>query len=152
MDPWIEGIQKILERAPTGALPFSRLLEELRADGLAVEGRERWILSRISEEPGRFKLIPDRRRLGTGWRPDKESRPPVSPRLARRSPWVLSLQGILPDPGRKSPLGRLQEGLRAWGREVDEGSGIAVARWIRANEEGERLCLGLSSRWENRSP
>jgi hypothetical protein len=145
VDPWTDAITRILDQAPTRARPLSLILRELDAAGMPVEGRREWVLRRISELPARFIVIPAHRIPWVPW-------PRTAPSLFRccpsvemeRDPWVMSRTRGL---GRVGPGGRtmlrIQEGLHALAEAVDEGSQGSVARWVRANQEGERACRVL---------
>ena len=119
MDSWTEQVKRILDRAPTRALPLSRLLQLLKEEGVAVSGREEWILRRITEQPEAFKVIPDR--LGP-WVVRAGDGEPVSPwfpsRRFGRDPWVMACSPVTPTLGLDGQVvGRIQESLQAWGRE-----------------------------------
>ncbi len=142
MDPWTDGAQKILERSPMRATSFSQLLAVLEEEGLEVRGREAWILRRLSEHPELFRVLPDhggpfRHWLMAGnqeWA-QAESRGRIG------NPWVLACPAPPPGFGAgERTVRRIQEGLRAWGCCLDEGSPRAVARWVRANREAEGSC------------
>ena len=67
MEGWTEKVERILDRAPTRALPFSRVLESLRSQGATVVGREGWVLQRMVEDAETFKVIPDRLGPWVAW-------------------------------------------------------------------------------------
>jgi len=151
MDPWTEGARKILERSPTRAAPLSRLLTGLQEEGVEVRGREAWILKRISEEPALFRILPDRGSPFHRW--PLTPTPEPSARHGRHrfgDPWILARPAPPPSFGiRKQTVRRIQESLGAWGHCLDDGSPIAVARWVRATREAEETCsLILTERAE----
>jgi len=142
MDPWTDGARRILERAPTRSLAFSRLLAGLKEEGMEVEGREAWVLKRLSEHSELFRILPDHRGPFLGWPRDGASGCGSFDPLRRvGDPWVLACPAPPPGSGAKErAVRRIQEGLGAWGRCLDEGSPSAVARWIRATREAEGTC------------
>ena len=144
MEGWTERIQEILDRAPTRAMSFSRLVGTLREEGMAVNGREEWILKRVGEHPEAFKVIPDRLGPWVLWPGGKMvgsfPRPLKTPRC---DPWILTRSPASPSLGLERRIaGQIQESLQAWGQEIDDGSQVAVARWIGANKEAEKA-LGV---------
>ena len=140
MEHWMERIEEILERAPTRAMSFTRLIVAMKDGGLAVEGREDWILKRVSELPETFRVIPDRLGPWVLW--PEGRRPGVMACHLRTSvcdPWIMTCSPGSPAFAIEGKfVGRVQETLQAWGREIDDGSQVAVARWIMANMEAER--------------
>lgn len=140
MERWTRRVADLLDGAPTRALPLSRLIQTLKEDGLAEAGRREWILARLTEQRACFKVIPDR--LGP-WVPrpragvvGKISSPPTGSGL---DPWIMTCSPGRPLSGLDGQvMGRIRESLQAWGREVDDGSQTAVARWIGANHEAAR--------------
>jgi hypothetical protein len=150
MDPWTAGARTILERSPTGAAPLSRLLARLEGEGLEVEGRERWILKRLEEQPGLFRVLPDLGQPFRGWPSPPHRTPPTGGRVgAVGEPWILARPASPPAFGsRDQAVRRIQDTLGAWGCALDEESPRAVARWIRATLEAEGAC-SLLLREEN---
>jgi len=140
MEEWTERIKNILDRAPTRATSFSRLLGALREEGMAVAGREDWILKRMTEQPETFKVIPDRLGPWVPWPERKGAGSSAShPTASGCDPWIMTCLAASPAFGiGEQVVSRIQEGLQAWGREIDDGSQVAVARWIGANKEAER--------------
>ncbi len=140
MEEWTERIKKILDRAPTRATSFSRLLGALREGGVAVAGREDWILKRMVEQPKTFKVIPDRLGPWVLWPGEKGAGSSVShPTTSGSDPWIMTCSVATPAFGIEGQVvGRIQESLQAWGQGMDDGSQVAVARWIGANREAER--------------
>jgi hypothetical protein len=160
MEDWTERIEKILDQAPTRAMSFSRLISALREEGVAVAGREDWILKRVVEQPETFRVIPDRlgpwvlrpvdRGAGSsaphprtsgwgpgGWDPGGCDPGGWGPRGC--DPWIMTCSAASSPFGIEGKVvGRIQESLQAWGREIDDGSQVSVARWIGANKEAER--------------
>jgi hypothetical protein len=140
MEGWTERIENILDRAPTRAMSFSRLISALREEGVPVAGRKEWILKRVAEQPEIFKVIPDRLGPWVLWPSEKGagfSEPP--PRTSGCDPWIMTCSATSSSFGiGRRVVGRIQESLQAWGRELDDGSQVAVARWIGANKEAER--------------
>jgi len=133
-------VQTILEQAPARAMALSRLLQALAESGVAMSGRKDWFLKRLAEQSEDFKVIPDRLGPWVSW-PEKAR--PGLPALLRKEwlpdPWVMACSDPGPTEGGRGPLeGRIQESLHAWGRDVDTGSQVAVARWIQATREAER--------------
>lgn len=145
MDKWTEKAREALEEAPVGAMSFSRLIQALRVTGVSVEGREDWILERMREQPDSFTVIPDR--LGPWVRcqgkqgSETHARSPVG---GRADPWILTRARAAPGYGtHERAIGRLQESIQSWGRDLDRESQVAVARWIRATREAEKALSGL---------
>lgn len=139
MEDWTKEIQGILDRAPTRAMSFSRLLEEMRGAGFSVRGREDWILEGLLTQGDLFKVIPDR--LGPWMEgPLPEGGGSGSGRGGPgKDPWILVCSESPATFGAEEAVtGRIRESLRAWGREIDEDSPVAVARWIVANREAEQ--------------
>ncbi len=153
MEGWTERIEKILDRAPTRAMSFSRLISALKEEGVSVAGREEWILKRMAEQPEAFKVIPDR--LGP-WVPlPRERRAGFSaphPRTSGGDPWIMTCSApSSPFGTERKVVSRIQESLQAWGREIDDGSQVSVARWIGANREAERVLGKILSEEMRRS-
>ena len=140
MDEWTERINKILDRAPTRATSFSRLLRALREEGVAVAGREDWILKRMIEQPETFKVIPDRLGPWVLWPGENGAGFSASHSTTSGcDPWIMTCSAASPAFGIEGQVvGRIQESLQAWGQGIDDGSQVAVARWIGANKEAER--------------
>lgn len=114
MDQWTEGIVSILARAPAGALTLSRILEKLRAEGMPVDGRQKWLLRRLSEQGGEFRVIPDRGCPRITWPAHRGPRTGEYRMLPSPDPWVLSRAAWPCRSGNRS-LHRLRETLLAWG-------------------------------------
>jgi hypothetical protein len=144
LESWEKRIEGILDRSPTRAMSLSRLLEAVRAQSFGPVGSRDQILSRMKEESGRFKVVPDR--LGP-WA--HLARPG---RTAGRSegegpqgdPWILIKsppQHAMGSEGRV--VGQVQESLLAWGQGLDTDSQRAVARWIDANWEAQEVLSSL---------
>jgi hypothetical protein len=138
MDSWIQSVRHVLERAPTGALPLSAIAEELKREGTALNARDPWLLTKLTEDRESFRVIPVPRGPwadGVGEKGDRS--------------WPDDAWIILKCPpergyGRNEEArGRIQEGFQAWAREMDAASPASVARWIRANLEGARICRAL---------
>lgn len=111
---------------------------------MAVTGREEWILKRVGEHPETFKVIPDRLGPWVLWPGEKtdesSSRPLKKPGC---DPWILTRKSASPSLGIERKIAsQIQESLQAWGQEIDDGSQVAVARWIGANKEAEKA-LGI---------
>ena len=147
MERWTERIEHILNRAPTRALSLSRILTALHESGITVGDRREWILKRLTEQPDRFKVIPDRLGPWACWQAEKEPGPrETRPRASACDPWIMTCSATFPAFGiQRRIVGWVQESLQAWGLEVDDGSQVAVARWIRANEEAERVVAEVLS-------
>lgn len=130
MDGWVCAARRALARAPTRALPFPVLLQELEAEGVRTRGMEEWILQKLEGHPELFLLVSER--LGPWAGPTPE-------------PWVL-LQEDLPTGfgPLEQALRRVQTGLVAWGKALDRGSQAAVARWIRGNQEAGAILRALT--------
>ncbi len=144
MDPWIDGVRRVLSRAPSGTLSFSELLDELRHEGLGVVPDSGRLLRAVSGRGDLFRIL----RLCRGpW-----SRPGFGEALngggdspPGENPWIL----LLPTPelgiGPGEPfLHRIRIGLVEWGRSVDEHSPASVARWLRASREGIRASIAVA--------
>jgi len=118
-----------------------------------VEGREEWILRSVVERSAVFKVIPDRLGPWVLWPAGKGARFPESPPgNLTCDPWIMVCS--------TAPAGfdaegrvmvRIQESLQAWGKEIDEGSQAAVARWIGANQEAERAFGKIFREWTARA-
>ena len=115
--------REILTRSKAPALPIPRLVEAIAAEGGSHVTTVDRILRELRSRPDLFRVLdpligPWRRATAiTG------GTPPWSP-----DTWVLGL-----DPGLRatSPVGaRTAECLRCLGRQVDENSATAVARWL----------------------
>ncbi len=144
MEGWMERIQTILDRAPTRAMSFSQLVGTLKEEGMLVTGREEWILKRVEEHPEAFKVIPDRLGPWVLWPGEKMvGSLPRSLKTRGCNPWILTRSTTPPSLGIERKIAcQIQESLQAWGQEIDDGSQVAVARWIGANKEAEKA-LGL---------
>ena len=145
MDLWIEGVRRILLRVPTGALAFSRILEELSEEGMGQLSEPAWLLKTIAERKELFRILPFAR---GPWACLREVLPPVwDPTRGapmRDDPWILLLRPPEAGFGSAGPVtARVRDGLLAWGRSVDDASPASVARWIRANLEGSRALAAL---------
>lgn len=141
METWADRIEGLMERCPTGALPFSRILRDLERDGIAVQGRETWLFQRLRERTHRFKVLPDCLGPWMDW-PGPDASESWRLRLGTgcRDPWVVMLnrRSATPLGSGQTLAARMQEALQAWGVELDDGSHTSVARWIEANGEAER--------------
>ena len=116
-------------------------------EGVAVAGRESWILKALSERDDLFRIIPGSRGAWARFAKERWEFPgSPHPSWTAGEAWVMSRRRPPPAFGVSERARRkLREGLQAWGREVDDGSQVAIARWIRANREGERACRGFVS-------
>jgi len=141
MDHWIQETRQILERSPTGALPFSEIRTELRRAGIHLGGRDRWLLTALETRRDLFLIVP-----GPGGPWAWGSSPPAfSP--FQEDPWIVLQEDSHANVGmRDQILARIREAVQAWGRRLDDGSPSGVARWIRANREGARSYRALVSR------
>lgn len=140
MEGWSHRVDAVLNRAPARAMPLSRLVRSLLAEGLAGTGGREWVLQRILEESEVFRVIPDRVGVWVHWpipeRPGPWSRPGSIHEL---DPWILSCTSLQTRMGpEEKAVGRIQETIQAWGRDLDVGSQVAVARWIGATAAAER--------------
>lgn len=122
---------EILSRSPTPALPLPRLVEAIAEEtGSYVAPVER-ILTELRSCPDHFRVLDPMigpwRRATT--RPGEV--PPWGP-----DTWVL---GLHPGSRSSSPVSvRTAESLRCLGREIDENSATAVARWLLLIERATR--------------
>ena len=147
MEIWLEGVQRILTRAPTGALAFSRIIEELATEGIGRLPEPRWLLRTVADRNDLFRVIPLARGPWAHWPTG------LTPRRKRgqesaldEDPWILLLRPPEAGFGSQSLMkGRLTEGLLAWGQYVDDASPTSVARWIRATRESSRAWRALVS-------
>ena len=90
MEGWTERITGILGRTPTGAWPYSHLLQALRDKGSDPTGMEELILRQMTEQPERFRVIPDRLGPWVARIPRGGSLNPASRKLPRTGdPWIL---------------------------------------------------------------
>jgi len=139
VESWAERIERLLERVPTRAAPFSSLLAALADGGEAVSGQEDRILQQVADGQRGLKVIPDRLGPWLEW-PYPGPAPSCPGRAGMGDPWIVAChppsRGEGTDQGRF--VGRMRESLLAWGRNVDDGSQVAVARWIGANGEAEK--------------
>lgn len=115
--------REILSRSQAPALPFPRLVEAITEEGGGHVAAIDRILIELRSRPDLFRVLDPF--IGP-WRRSTEmatGAPPWSP-----DTWVLGL-----DPGvtATSPVrARTVECLRCLGRQVDENSATAVARWL----------------------
>ena len=140
MDHWIEAVRRILERAPTGALPLSSIAEELKREGAFLNPRDPCLLSKLTGDQKTFSVIPV---PGGPWADgvEKEGNTPWS-----GDAWIILKRPPERGYGRGEEVrNRIQEGFQAWAREMDGASPVSVARWIRANLEGARICRALAT-------
>jgi hypothetical protein len=148
MEPWMERVASILDHSPARALPLSRLLTRIFEQGEVVAGREAWFLQRIKERPERFRVIPDRLGAWVLW-PGLSSKPGLGPEQVRRvaDPWIVTSSTA---PAEFGVAGRfirtVQDTVQAWGWGIDVGSQVSIARWIRAQHEGEEAVKRASGR------
>lgn len=141
MDHWIQETRQILERSPTGALPFSEIRAELKRAGIHLGGRDRWLLTALENRGDLFRIVPC---PGGPWsyRPSPLTSPPIP-----EDPWIVLQVNSATEAGMGGQiLACIREAVQAWGRRLDDGSPSGVARWIRANREGARSCRALVSR------
>jgi len=145
MEHWMEGVRRILARAPTGTLAFSEILDELAREGMGESPGPRWLLRAVCERKDLFRVIPFLRGPWAHWRAQVQgSGDPLHQGLGSDDPWVLLLRAPVTGNGSaESAMGRIRDGLRAWGQDLDEASPASVSRWIRANREGSRAWRAL---------
>lgn len=139
MGRWTEDVRTVLERTPTGALPLSSIGEELKRDGVFLNPRDPWLLTSIREDEGTFGIIPLQAgpwiEGAGGWRGIG----------SREDPWILLKNPPSPGFGRRARTReKVGDGVRAWASGLDQASPSSVARWIRANLEGARICTALA--------
>ena len=147
MEGLTERVNGILNKAPTQAMSFSRLLCALREEGVDIAGREDLALKRMTEQPDSFRVIPDRFGPWARWSTmGKVPTPGLHARYSGCDPWILTCSQAPRHFGIEGQVkGRIQECLQAWGQALDDGSQRAVAGWIRANREAERVLAGFVS-------
>jgi len=140
MEQWIQETRQILQRSPTGALPLSEILEELRRSGIHLASRDRWLLAILEERTETFGVV----RIPRGpWALQTRTLEEIA---ILQDPWIVLKE--VPErrlDGEEVFLGRVREGIRAWGEFLDQGSPSEVARWIRANLEGTLACRAFLS-------
>ena len=144
MQDWTQVVQTILEKTPARAMVFSRLLRALAASGVAIAGREDWFLRRLTEQPEEFKVIPDRLGPWVSW-PEKARSgfPAFFGKEWLSDPWIMTCSDPNSTGGDTGQVeSRVRESLQAWGKNIDVGSQVAVARWIQAILEAERALGG----------
>jgi len=138
MNPWLEGVRRVLARTPMGALSLSILLRELRFEGLGVVPDPKSLLKAVSDREDQFRVF----HLGIG--PWSRTRLRIQEAVGGGpefgpgdDPWILLLRVPGSDLGPVHGVGRrIQAGLVEWGRNLDEGCPASVARWVRAIGEG----------------
>ena len=135
-----EEIRRVLERSATGALPLSTIRAELRREGLFMDPEDPRVHATIKEEGETFGIIslpkgPWTSRDGLG----REG-------AGQDEVWLLlqKAQAQAAGPGAKARA-MIQEGFRAWASGMDPASTRCVARWMRANLEGARVCRALAT-------
>lgn len=114
---------EILSRSPTPALPLPHLLEAIEEETVGCVVDAERILNELRSRPDLFRILDPM--IGPWRRATAKPGdvPPWSPET-----WVL---GLDPDSRATSPVSaRTAESLRCLGREIDENSATAVARWL----------------------
>jgi hypothetical protein len=140
MNRWTEDIRSVLERAPTGALPLSCIQRELQREGVVLDPEDPWVLSSLREGNETFRVIPF---YPEYWAP-KDRREGAGRQGG--DPWVLLSKTPEQGFGRIARARtRIQDGVRAWAVGLDQASPGAVARWVRGNLEGARICTALAT-------
>lgn len=154
MNPWMEGVRRVLVRAPMGALALSGLLKELRYEGLGTVPDPGRLLQAVLKRSDQFRVFRltmgpwsssrSKTRRGGGWECKEIG-----------DPWILLLRNPDAGFGPGQAVGRrIQVGLLEWGRHVDEASPASVARWLRASRQGAKawsvLVSGLPQEDERR--
>ncbi len=134
MDHWVNESRRVLERSPTCALPLTGLVEELCRAGMDLRGRMPWLLTALEGRKDLFRIL---REPGGPWaRCGLQDWPPAS----HRDPWIL-LRAPVESYGEEAPVHRkVREGVLAWGGSMEVDSPRKVARWVRVNREGGRVC------------
>jgi hypothetical protein len=148
MEHWMEGVRQVLARAPTGTLAYSQVLQELARENHGESPDPRWLLNAVAGRKDLFRVVPFPMGPWARWLDQVQMEGSgCNHRSVRDDPWILLLR--IPETGigpAESVLDRLRRGLREWGRALDEGSPVAVARWIRANREAARAWKAIMSR------
>jgi hypothetical protein len=140
-----EAVRRILDRAPTRVLPLTVLEERMREDGVAGRHPPAGLV-RYLEEDGGFRIVTPFR---GPWARLPEGQPHGSRRRRGEGPvpspmWILARSPTPPVFGsRERALGRIREGVGAWGEALDRESPASVARWIRANRRLDVICRVL---------
>lgn len=125
-----ETLQQASHEGP--ALPFSALVDRLRAQGAAVTES---VLVRLLSEPGSGVRLLD------PWKgPQEALRSYLSTSDGEMGPWVIleEEEEDPPDPETPGPV-RLRRSLLRLGTELDPRSPGDVARWMALVEEARRL-------------
>lgn len=152
MEGWTEKVRRILDGTPTRALPLSRVMSAL-TEAKALDGCGAGLfLQRILDQPETFTVIPDR--VGPWMRgslpcTSHSTRPGTGTGTGtgQPDPWILThTPGAAPFGAEERALSCVGESLQAWGREIDDGSQVAVARWIGATGEVEKMFRKLFTR------
>ena len=128
-------VEQILSRSMPSAMPLPRLVEAVNREMGGPQVGPQALLCSLRSRPDLFRMLdplvgPWRRSTAVrwgdgGWAPD---------------PWVI---GLSPERRPRSPLvSRLSESLRCLGKQVDECSTTATARWLLHMERGS---IALSS-------
>jgi hypothetical protein len=140
MENWLDGVRRILARAPTGTLAFSELLEALSMEGLGPIPDPGWLLESVAKRADLFRVVSLARGPWSYWRvAAKPGGDPLKSRPGQDDPWII----LLPTPEAgfgpgEQAMRRVREGLVAWVRHLDDPSPASVARWMRACREGSR--------------
>ena len=145
MEPWLDGVRRILARTPTGTLPFSEILEALSSEGMGQGPDPHWLLEAVAARADLFRVIPLARGPWAYWQEGAGRERSLPGRAQRRDdPWILLLRPPRAGLGRADwVFQRMREGLVAWGRDLDDASPPSVARWLRAAREGTRMWAHL---------
>ena len=136
MESWTTGVANALKATHTRSMPLSRVRAHLLREGHKEAQNEGWFLTRLKDAAPSFRVIHDRVGPWTGCRCGRGG--PQGRELPPEDPWVLWLEAE-PVDGAVGMEGlaaaKLRECLQTWGRDLDEASPSAVARWIRASLE-----------------
>ena len=139
MDRVCQEIRELLDQSPAGALPLSRLVEELNRGGVRPPNGQEGIVRAAEGERNLFRLLhPWRGPWSHTPHPGRGGRSDQPNTGLPEETWVLGRGKALSSwRGRGWAASRLQETLQAWGEALDVEAPASVARWIRAAREAE---------------
>lgn len=146
MNPMLDRATQVLSRHPTASVPFSQVAHEVERDTPGPGPEPHFLLRVLEAHPSHVRVLYPWR--GPWTTIDKGESPHFGEYRSRlrdegveSGPWLVP--GASPGgdslPSEGGVLGCLRESLHTLALSVDEGSTVALARWLRIVREADLI-------------
>ena len=146
MNPMLDRATQVLSRHPTASVPFSQVAHEVERETPGPGPEPLFLLRMLEDHPSRIRVLYPWR--GPWTTIDKGESPHFGEYRSRLrdegvepGPWLVPGTSAEWDalPSETGVLRRLRESLHALALSVDEGSTVALARWLRIVREADLI-------------